>query len=96
MGAELNRIGHDTGGNGTAKAGGHIVAADLGDHLVFDVLQQGGMYIKEGAGIDGQVLHAGICQLVHDHIQHEVTVAQVMVEGNGHTVLHPSQPDHFL
>ena len=87
MGAELNGSLQNALGNGPANAGGHVVALDGGDDLVFDMLDDGHMGVKDGAGVHVQLVDAQSGDLLHDHIQHEVAVTQVMVEGNGHTVL---------
>ena len=96
MGAELHGGLHDAGGNGAANTGGHIVAAQLGDHAVLDVVDQRLVAVKDRGSVDGQVLDTHQSQFFHDHVQNEVTVAHVVVEGDGHAALDTCQLDGFL
>ena len=93
VGAELHRRVHDAGGNGPAHARGHVVAAQLGDHAAANVVDQGPVAVKDGGGVDGEVFHAHLGQLLHDHVQNEVAVAHMVVEGHRHAAFHTGQPD---
>ena len=96
MGPELNGIGHNTAGHDLTDAAGHVVGDEVCDHTVFHMLRQRDMDIEEGAGIDGQIPDAKLRDLLHHHIQHEVAVAQVMVEGHGHAVLQTGKTNGLL
>ena len=87
MGAELHGLLHEAPGNLPAQSGGHVVRLQGGYHVVPDMVRQGLVGVKEGAGVDRQVLDAQVRDLLHDHVQHIVAVAQVVVEGDGHAVL---------
>ena len=86
MGAELHRGFQNALGNGLAHTGGNIVGGKAGDYMVFNVLQQRGVDVKQGAGIDLDVLDTQRCDLLQDHGQHIVAVAEMMMERNGHAV----------
>jgi hypothetical protein len=55
------------------------------------MVRQGLVDVEEGAGVDGQVLDSQRRDLLHDHVQHVVAVAQVVVEGNRHAVPEPGE-----
>ena len=87
VGTELHGVLHDTGADLLAQTGGHIVGHQGGDNTVLDVVDQGHMDIEQCGGIQGQALDAQLCDLLHDHVQHIVTVTHMVMEGNGHTIL---------
>ena len=87
MGTELHRLFHNALADGTAHTGGNIVSGDTGDYMIFNMLQNRGMGIKQRACIHVDILNAQLSDLLHDHIQHEVAVTQMVMEGNGHAVL---------
>ena len=83
-------------GRGLQFAGGDDLAdlaADTAglnaDHLaVLNVLGHGVMGLAQGGGGDGDVIQAQLLNGgLHDHVDHEVAVAQVMMEGEGHAAL---------
>ena len=95
VGAELHRLFQDPFGDLGADAAAHVVGDQLGDDAVSDVIRQGQMAVEQGAGIDGDILIAHGRDLVHDHVQHVVSVAQVMVEGDAAAVLDAGQLNGF-
>ena len=91
VGAELHGLLHEAPGNLPAQSGGHVVRLQGGYHVVPDMVRQGLVDVEEGAGVDGQVLDSQRRDLLHDHVQHVVAVAQVVVEGNRHAVPEPGE-----
>ena len=103
MGPEFHRVFHHALGNGLAHTGGNIVGGKTGDHVIFNVAQQGGMNVKQGAGVDLDVLDAQLRDLLQHHVQHIVAVAEMMMERNGHAVFQtgkfnglPNRFDQFV
>ena len=58
------------------------------------------MSLAQRAGAQGDVLEAHLVDLFHDHADHEVALAEVVVEGDGHAVvgiaLDQSLVDHLV
>ena len=69
---------------------------DTGDDTVFDVVDEGGVDCRQGAGRQGQVLEAHAGQGVQHLVHHMVSVSEVVVEGDGHAVLEPRAADGLL
>ena len=91
VGAELHRPLQQPPGDLPAQAGGHVVGENPGDHVIADVVRQGLVGVKEGAGVHRQIPDAQIRDLLHDHVEHIVAVSQVVVEGHGHAVSQAGQ-----
>ena len=68
VGAELHRCGQHAVGNGPAHARRHIIALQVSDHAVFDVVHQRRMAVKQRAGVHIQIPDAGVGQRVQNHI----------------------------
>ena len=68
----------------------------MGDNAVFDVLDQGRMDGGQRGRRQRQVMIAHLRQLVHHHVDNVVTVAEVMVEADGHAVAQPCAADGLL
>ena len=96
MGAELHRRRQYPVGNGPAHARRHIIALQVSDHAVFDVVHQRRMAVKQRAGVHIQIPDAGFGQRVQNHIQDEIAVAQMMMEGNPHARFDAGQGDDLL
>ena len=95
VGTELHRLFQNALGDGTTQGCRNIVGANTGDYTVCNMTLQRQVGVKQRAGIDGNLLNAQVCHLFHDHVQHKVTVAQMVVEGYGHAVLEACQLDGF-
>ena len=68
----------------------------MGDNAVFDVLDEGRVDGGQRGCRQRQVPIAHLRQLVHHHIHNVVTVAEVMVEADGHAVAQPCAADGLL
>ena len=68
-----------------------VVCGNARNNTVFDVLEDGGMSIEEGACVNVDVTKTLVCDLFHNHIENEVTVSHVMMEGDGHAVFQLNQ-----
>ena len=84
-------MGHDFTDAVTDTAGGQS-----GHDAFFDIVGNdiGGLTDRGSRQLD--VLEAHRCDRAHDHVDHVVTVTEVMMEGNGHTVPEAALFDGFL
>ena len=58
-----------------------------------DMIQDGGVDVKNRTGVDGQLPDAQTGDFFENHIQHMVAVAQMVVKGDGHAVVQTGQTD---
>ena len=96
VGAEDSRLFQIAVRDGLPHALVDEVGVDAGDDFLPDHVGQTPVGAVDGAGADGDVMEAHLLDLRHDHGKHLVAVPQMMVEGNGHTVLQSAQADDFL
>ena len=61
----------------SADAGG----LQTGDSAVFDIGDDGIIGLSQGAGTDGDILHAHPVHFLHDHIDHVISLPEMVVEG---------------
>ena len=73
--------------NSIADLAAHAGRLDVDDGAVLDHGDEGVMSLAQRACAQGDVLEAHLVDLFHDHADHEVALAEVVVEGDGHTVV---------
>ena len=96
MGAEGHRFIQHAVGDGPAHHAADVVGFQASDHMVFDMPDEGLMGVEHRGRIHIQVFDPQVGHSVHDHVEHIVTVAQMMVEGDRHAVFQPGQLDCLL
>ena len=74
-------------GDGIADLAADAGGLDVDDSTVLDHGDEGVMGFAQRACTQGDVLEAHLVDLFHDHADHEVALAEVVVEGNGHAVV---------
>ena len=74
-------------GDGIADLAADAGGLDVDDGAVLDHRNQRVMGLAQRACAQGDVLEAHLVDLLHDHADHEVALAEVVVEGNGHAVV---------
>ena len=74
-------------GDGIADLAADAGGLDIDDGTVLDHGDEGVMGLAQRACAQGDVLEAHLVDLFHDHADHEVALAEVVVEGNGHAVV---------
>jgi len=95
VGAEFHGLFHIPFGDEAAERAGHVVGLQLAHHAAADVLRERGMHVKQGACVYREAFDPERGDLIHDHVEHMVPVAQVMVEGDGHAALEAAVADGF-
>ena len=73
--------------NSIADLAAHAGRLDVDDGAVLDHGDEGVMSLAQRACAQGDVLEAHLVDLFHDHADHEVALAEVVVEGDGHAVV---------
>ena len=73
-------------GNGVADLAADTGGLNVQDGTVLDHGDQSVMSLAQRACAQGDVLDAHFVDLFHDHADHEVALAEVVVEGDGHAV----------
>ena len=73
--------------NGIADLAADAGGLDVDDGAVLDHGDEGVMSLAQRACAQGDVLEAHLVDLFHDHADHEVALAEVVVEGDGHAVV---------
>ena len=74
-------------GDGIADLAADAGGLDVDDGTVLDHGDEGVMGLAQRACAQGDVLEAHLVDLLHHHADHEVALAEVMMEGNRHTVM---------
>ena len=93
MGTEHDGEIHKPPGNLLRQFSAKAAGFNVGNHAVFDMLNQRGVDIRKGACSKGQILDAHFGDLLHNHIDNIVTIAEVMVEGNCHPIPKAGKPN---
>ena len=75
-----DRLFHQAVGDCGADLVAQAAAGDLGDHAVFDVLNERLVHIGDRAGGELQVFNAHFGNLVQHHVQNIVALTKVVVE----------------
>ena len=88
VGFEHHRLGQDTlSGDSLRQLSPHTAGLNASDDTQADIVDQAGMVLAQGGSTQSQVPDTHSRNLRHDLGEHQVSVAQVVVEGNGHPVL---------
>ena len=87
VGAHDGQILKLTRGDGLADLSAHAGGLDAGNGAVLDHGNDGIMGLTHGAGADGDVLDPHLVHFLHHHVHHIVSLAEVVVEGDGHAVV---------
>lgn len=95
VGAELNGFFHVPFGNKPAEYAGHIVGLQLAHNAAANVFRKRRMYIEQGACVHGEPVDPKRRNFGHDHVEHMIPVAQVVMEGDGHAALKAAVADGF-
>ena len=74
-------------GDGIADLAADTGRLDVDDGAILDHGDEGVMSLAQRACAQGDVLEAHLVDLFHDHADHEVALAEVVVEGDGHAVV---------
>ena len=87
VGAEYDGEIHETVGDGVTQLAAEAAGLDMIHNAVLDVLDEGPMAVGKAACGKGEVLYAHLRDDVHHHVDDEIAVPEMMVEGDGHAVL---------
>ena len=74
-------------GDGIADLAADAGGLDVDDGTILDHGDEGVMSLAQRACAQGDVLEAHLVDLFHDHADHEIALAEVVVEGDGHAVV---------
>ena len=73
--------------NGIADLAADTGRLDVDDGAILDHGDEGVMSLAQRACAQGDVLEAHLVDLFHHHADHEIALAEVVVEGDGHAVV---------
>ena len=92
VGAELYRFLHEAVGDGVGQCVPHTRGADAGDDSLLDVFDERRMDSGKARRCEGEVLESHLGQFGDHHVDDLVAAAEMVVEGDGHSILEPGLP----
>ena len=87
---------HQSSGDGVRQLSPQAGGLDPADDTVLNMADQRGVAVRKRRGRQHQIVEAHLRQLVHNHVDNIVAVAEMVVEGDHHAVLESGAADRLF